>query len=628
MNGIANSYVVFDSGQEGYTMRYIALLLCSIVPLFAQTVSKESVRSSNQYYWGEATADNEQEASDHALKNIVQSIAVGISSQMTRVVTEKNGTIQDSYANVIKSYSNATLRNVKSIKQRTENGIEVFSYIEKSEVVKMFEERKGLVRDLFENGQTYEEESNIASALKCYYFAIVLMNSIPDRLIEYQSKNLLTEIPARINNIIAQTRFMLIDDKMISPKERELHFAIETNGKPIRALDFLFWDGSSEVNVSAQDGVGIFQLYGSSVMFDRLDISLKYQYYESREEITEVAQLWNSVVRPQFKNSRSVSLAAVRESPAAPPVRAEQPSRPAASKYSVDLLDTNRCPVLSSVRSNVVTFLETLESMNPASARERYAADPFLADKIDNLVRYNRPVPVDRSITASVNKTATGWEVRKVRVLTKYPSLNRQATEYLILDFDEKGNLYDVNFGTVEQLYEHFARQATYGRDWSNRQTIVKFVEKYRTAFMTRNMPMLDSMFAEEAVIIVGREMKRGKSKDEYRFAKLNESQPDVEYTQYTKKQYLGNVKKMFAAQKDIFLGYSSFAINGKNDSPGTYGISMKQFFASTTYSDEGHLFLLVDFLQGQPQIYVRSWQPKEWNDDAIIKLSNFRLNK
>jgi len=54
----------------------------------------------------------------------------------------------------------------------------------------------------------------------------------------------------------------------------------------------------------------------------------------------------------------------------------------------------------------------------------------------------------------------------------------------------------------------------------------------------------------------------------------------------------------------------------------------MRQNYESTTYSDEGYLFLLVDFNHSQPQIYVTAWQPHEWNDNALIKLSNYNINK
>jgi len=597
--------------------------------MYAQPLTKEKIKNSNAYYYGESIAEQEQEASDHALKNLVQSIAVNISSQMTRVVTEKNGKIQDAYEDVVNSYSNATLKDVKFLKQSVSGGIEVFAYMEKSEVLKMFEERKKLVRDIFEKALELEEDLDVANALKYYFFSTILMNSIPDKTVEYQTKNLLIEVPIRINSLINSTKFKLISDKKISEKERELQFEIYTFGKPIRKLDFSCWDGVSQVNVSAVDGVGIFRLIGASASFEKIDLAIKYMYYESREEIKEVSELWGVVVKPTFKNSQNITLSVAKQTQETLPAPVTPITvKKSDAKYSFELTDKDKSPKLKEIELNMLKFMDRLEKKSPDLMKREYASDSFLAEKLSNLVKYNNPTPIDQMIKADVNKTANGWEVRKIRVLTYYPSLNRQATEYLILDFDENGNFYDVNFGTVEQLYEQFAEQGTYGNDWGNRQTIVKFVEKYRSAFLTRNMPMLDSMFAEEAVIIVGRELKKGKKSDNYQYAKVTESQPDIQYVQYTKKQYLANQKKAFQNQKDIFLGYSTFKINKKNNMPGTYGISMKQQYTATTYADEGHLFLLVDFLQDQPQIYVRSWQPKEWSDDAIIKLANFKLNK
>lgn len=624
-------------------VQLIAVLSVMMISLAgAQPLTKEKIRSSNIYYYGEATSELEQEASDHALKNLVQSIAVNISSQMTRVVSEKNGNLQDTYENVVNSYSNATLKDVKFLKQPVSSGIEVFAYMEKSEVTKMFQERKKLVCDIYDKAMEFEADVDIANALKYYYFSIILMNSIPDKTVEYQSKNLLIEIPLRLNALINNTKFRLVADKKISDKERELQFEIMTFGKPIRKLDFSCWDGVSQVNVSAVDGAGIFRLIGASASFDKIDLAIKYQYYESREEIKEVADLWGFVVKPSFKNSQNVPLsvskpAAVVTPPVPSPVPAssELPKQAAiptvkqsGTKYSIELNDRERSPKSSVIAANTVKFLEVLDRKSAEQIKKEYSADPFLMEKLTSLIKYNNPIPIDQSAKADLNKTATGWEVRKLRVLTSYPSLNRQATEYLILDFDENGSFYDINFGTVEQLYDQFVEQGTFGNDWGNRQTIVKFIEKYRSAFLTRNMGMLDSMFAEEAVIIVGRELKKGKKSDNYQYSKMTESQPDIQYVQYTKKQYLENQKKAFKNQKDIFLGYSTFKINKKNNMPGTYGISMKQFYAATSYADEGHLFLLVDFLQDQPQIYVRSWQPHEWNEDAMIKLANFKLNK
>ena len=57
----------------------------------------------------------------------------------------------------------------------------------------------------------------------------------------------------------------------------------------------------------------------------------------------------------------------------------------------------------------------------------------------------------------------------------------------------------------------------------------------------------------------------------------------------------------------------------------GVYGISMRQDYASTTYSDIGYLFLLIDFFSDTPQIHVRAWQPREWDNNNLVRLINYR---
>ncbi len=50
--------------------------------------------------------------------------------------------------------------------------------------------------------------------------------------------------------------------------------------------------------------------------------------------------------------------------------------------------------------------------------------------------------------------------------------------------------------------------------------------------------------------------------------------------------------------------------------------------YLSKQESDEGYLFLLIDFTERDPLIYVRSWQPNEWNDSSLVRTANFRIYK
>jgi len=243
-------------------------------------------------------------------------------------------------------------------------------------------------------------------------------------------------------------------------------------------------------------------------------------------------------------------------------------------------------------------------------------------------LRYNKPEPATGDVTANVNKTRTGYEVSKLQVNHQYPSLHKQATEYLVLDFDTTGILVDFNLCITDDLYEKFVEQAGYGKDWGNRQEIIKFVEKYRTAFLTRDIETINLMFANEALILIGRKIQpRTNPASEISYKQLP-GQPGFEQIQLTKKQYLERQERIFSKQKDIFIDFSTFDIIKKNNADGVYGVEMRQNYSSTSYADEGYLFLLIDFSDTDPLIYIRAWQPNEWDSSALVNTSNFRVYK
>ena len=60
---------------------------------------------------------------------------------------------------------------------------------------------------------------------------------------------------------------------------------------------------------------------------------------------------------------------------------------------------------------------------------------------------------------------------------------------------------------------------------------------------------------------------------------------------------------------------------------PRLYGVTLKQRWTSSTYSDTGYVFLLLDFADPDyPLIHVRSWQPERFDDGSIISLQDFEI--
>lgn len=368
-----------------------------------------------------------------------------------------------------------------------------------------------------------------------------------------------------------------------------------------------------EVNVQAVDGIATIRLYGSSTSMKELKCSIQYAFYTQRGEIVELEQVWDLVVRPAFTSYKIVPLSI--------------------SPKSESILLNLPPIVLKSASSSFREKLETMEGkvhslLRSTSTEEMMLVNTAIQPKWNDLLRYNTVNVFAKQPGWRLESAWDGAEVREIAVLNTYKSLGMQSREYLIPDFNEQGELWDVNFGVMEGLYTSIREQGEFTGDWKERQVMLKFLEKYRTAFLTRDLETLNAVFADEALIIVGRKMRPGEAANPYSYQPEGENQPDIEYLKLTKSQYLERQKTLFEQKKDIYLGYSTFQILRKNNQLGVYGISMRQNYQSINYADEGYLFLLVDFNSSEPKIYIRSWQPQEWREDALIKMGNFKVYK
>ena len=618
-------------------MKKILLLACAFQIVFAQQFSKSFIKNSNQYYYGSGISQNESEAQDRALSELTSQIAVKVSSTFKEKISEDAQGIKSQSKKILKTYSTATLKNVKQIKEPTPQGkIEVFCYIKKDQVTKIFRERKKLVYEMYQQGQNYAQQYNYAFALKHYYFANILLKSLPDQNVIVNNINLTTQLPTRINNLIQQVEFNCIKSQKISENEKKIVLSVKANNQPISMLDFTFWDGRNQISVQAKDGIATVRLVGSSVAFKTLRVNIKYSYYSSREEYKTLADLWKLVSKPHFDNEKKINLkrdstlqvtnSKQNPSTSSKNIRDSSLSVSTEGEIDIDLKGKNDFP--TRLGQETRKFIQALENNHSQKSDSIFGSDSFLNNKMNDYIKFNQPSLPNHNIAGTVNQTESGWELRKITLHHQYPSINSQATEYLVLDFSETGELIDFNIAINKKLYEKFVEQGQWANDWNNREQIVKFLEKYRTAYLTRNLNRIKKMFSEKALIIVGRKIKEKKENSNSVEYDRTDRQPEYEYLRLKKSEYLARQKRIFKAQKDIFLDFPSFDIVRKNNAKNVYGVEMRQNYYSTTYSDEGYLFLLIDFSAKQPTIYVRAWQPNSWDSEQLIRTSNFKVYK
>lgn len=205
-----------------------------------------------------------------------------------------------------------------------------------------------------------------------------------------------------------------------------------------------------------------------------------------------------------------------------------------------------------------------------------------------------------------------------------------------VVEFDRTGKLTDFRFALDAQMSESMERCGSVV-DKETQMIILQYVERFRTAYNQKDIATIEQMFSDDALIITGK----------VTMSRASEMQPvtaKVEYTKQDKQQYIRNLKLAFARNKWIDVKFSQIGENGETGGcggitrskidPTKYGVRLRQEWRSSTYSDEGYLFLLWEFPDdgGNPIIHIRTWQP-QWvggkeqaPDDDISTLGAFDL--
>ena len=381
----------------------IMLILFAASLTNAQELTKNSVINCGDYYYGTGISNNAQEARDLALKELTSQIAVTVRSSLVQKLKETKKNLDESVESIVETHSAATLRNVSTIKNMMADGrLECFCYMKKSEVEKVWDDRRQLIANLVEEANKYATEHNIAHAIKLYTFAALLTNSLPDENVVYQGVNYTTEIPRQINDVILNTRFAFLGDTLLSDKEREISLAVLHGDKPTILSDFTFWDGANKIQVQARDGLATFRLVGASVKFAELKLFIKTEYYESRKEYPIIESLWDLVNRPSYLSRKTVRLDrkeklenVVKLEKAKTSEKADiQEIAVTKYKYDFDIEYKDNLPVIEKIIQQANEFLEVIEAGKAESVTARYGKDPFLCEKVLNYVEHNHPQPV------------------------------------------------------------------------------------------------------------------------------------------------------------------------------------------------------------------------------------------
>lgn len=231
--------------------------------------------------------------------------------------------------------------------------------------------------------------------------------------------------------------------------------------------------------------------------------------------------------------------------------------------------------------------------------------------------------PVSKIEEICLETSNGGYQIRNVPISMMAAEDDAKEQE-LVFNLTSNGVIDDISIAIDENRYKEIMAEHESVEDLFRRQIIVDFVENYRTSYNRKDLKYIESVFSDNALIITGK-VVREKPKSDHALRTL--SQEKIVYQKRTKKEYVENLKKVFASNKYINVLFDEVEVIQHPKLTDIYGVTLKQEWNSNRYRDVGFIFLMIDFQdENHPLIQVRTWQPEKLNGMVLSREEVFSL--
>ena len=580
-------------------MRFITLLLflMSTCGVYCQTA--DQIINDQSYIKGIGVANTIYEADHNALADLTSQISVNVESTSEMKTVEStvkgNGQFNQNFNALISTYSSVTLANTGKITMSDEPKAKVLRYIKKSEISKIFESREDKIYDLFKSGKIAERNNQIADALRNYYWSLTLINSLPypNTVKDSSNVSLITLIPNIIDDILLNVSFAVEKiNETENVKVAVVKVAYKSN--PVINIDYKYWDGANWSGIiGAKDGIGAIELVGISKELKEVRVKLEYEYRgEARidKEIESTLAMSRPIIRK--KNEYVISLV-----------------DPVGSKSQKIEIDKD----FGSSNSQIQKIIKLLNSKSNAIEASLFNSNGLQVYK--KLIEYGNAIVIE-SDDLSFYEFQDKVYCRGVKMLFKFNN-NKQFVEDVTFELNADDKISNLSFSLNKIAIDDINGKSKWGVN--EKATLIHFLENYKTAYALKRLNFIESIFGDEALIIVGYKVDKNQAE-----GSLFDN--DIfTYHKYLKKEFISRLSYSFNSKEFINLKFEKSEIKQSAVNDKIFGIQIKQNYYSSNYGDQGYLFLLVDFADtNKPIIHVRTWQTEIDNDGNVYGLGDF----
>ena len=609
----------------------ILLIITTLANIaFAQMKQKEvdAIKNDTTLFYGISNVCNSSdEAAEAAKAELYENIAKNCNS--SAIYIPGNGDKQ--LENIVRTFKEpidekSTEKAV--VEKDDDEEYQYIIYIKRSDFRAMCDDRRDDIQRYISKGVKMEDEACFEDALKSYYWALMLTYAHPQgKKLRFHGNSGTVDyewLVERINGndgILKSFKFIVPKENGIEETDDGMLVKLKvqnTAGQDVVNLRCECHDGRKFMPNTVRDGKLIVHLHDKNAK--SFKIKVNYDFKEDAKKMNiAVANAIELIKVPRFSNN--IYTVDLEKTIASKDIKLnkqeEKKKDEAADEWN--RVDNNRAVDESIYLSRMSLIENALRNGNIAEARECFSTEGY--NMLDTLSRYGKMTVVGKPDYKFLKYKD---EVLCRSITVQFDFRNTPGfSQDVVFRFDTINHV-------VTSLAFRLSDQAEYDiiskTKWpeESRLILVNFLEDYQTAYALKRHHYLESIYSDDALIIVGRMVKKTVIPDRMTL-KLTEE--EAELTKYDKDTYMKNLSMCFKNNEYIRLRFTETDFTKANNTKDVYGVRVRQEYFSSSYGDVGYLFLLVDLRGSMPLIHVRAWQPDKVDLDKLMNMSDVRFN-
>lgn len=608
-----------------------SLILLSFVFLKAQKRTNdfiEDIKNSGDYFYAlGSVANSETKAKEKAMLSLYDNITENIKPALVKVDTEDH--LKKIYITLdIDINDNNNNNKICKILPVTNSFDEYsyFVYVHKNDFDSVCNRRVDEMRRYAKNARQSENEEKMVDAFREYYWAMMLCAAHPQGAalkinVDGDDVNAYNYLQERVTEVLGLFDFAVAKDNPGEFNDEGIAVILNVRsfGKDVSGLKIAYHNGVDNFNTELVSN-GKAQMQFSTTELDNIDIRIRYDFQYELNSHPEMKKIFSNIDPIVLRENvrRNIELNKYKQY----------------LKNYKDVASGTTAAALNSLNEEEKSLLAMMQEIETAFRTKNYlSVKKYFTDEaydmLDTLVRNAKISVVGNQQYEFITLDNSVTLCRDIDLRFQFKNYVSFIRE-LVLRFDnEKKLITSLSFRLDSEAENDIMKRGRWSEEC--RYALLNFMEDYQTAYALKRYDYLESIFSDDALIIVGHVLKRTVQPDQMT---LNLSDEEVRLIQYDKETYFNNLSRTFASQEYINIRFAETDFTrqmnstdaNKSGGEDIFGVRLLQEYNSTTYGDTGYLFLMVDLRdQKRPVIHVRAWQPDKVDINKLVGLENLK---